>query len=150
MLSKLCKLGTILVVFFVSVQMASTMAIAASPEQDTGGYIVSPARSNTSDISIMQVYDTISQGQTKWYTEEVTEFITTLNVDLNWGNPSNSLRLRIFTADGYVLGPYYDNADGSIDGRINLDIYRENGIAKGTWSYEVYGYSVTGTEDFYI
>lgn len=150
MLSKLCKLGAILVVFFVSVQMASTMAIAVSPEKDTGGYVVLPAKNNTGDIGILQVYDTITQGQTKWYTKEITEFITTLNVDLNWGNPSNSLRLRIFTADGYVLGPYYDNADGSIDGRINLDIYRSSGIALGTWTYEVYGYSVTGTEDFYI
>jgi len=35
-------------------------------------------------------------------------------------------------------------------GRINLDIYNPDGIAKGTWRYEVYGHSVVGTEDYYI
>jgi len=63
---------------------------------------------------------------------------------------SYSLRLRIYTPDGYVLGPYFDNADGTVDGRINLDIYNPDGIAKGTWRYEVYGHSVVGTEDYYI
>ena len=76
--------------------------------------------------------------------------ITVLNVDLNWGDQTDSLRLTIHTADGYVLGPYFDNADGATDGRINLDITNPNGIAKGTWNYEVYGYSVDGTEDYYI
>jgi len=59
-----------------------------------------------------------------------------LNVDLNWGDTTDSLRLRIYTPDGYVLGPYFDNADDAVDGRINLDIYNPDGIAKGKWRYE--------------
>jgi len=64
----------------------------------------------------------------------------TLNVDLNWGNSANSLQLTIYSPDNHVFGPYYDSDDGIIDGRINLDIYNPNGIAQGTWSYNVYGY----------
>jgi len=80
-------------------------------------------------------------------------------VDLKWGNPSNSLRLTIYSPDGYVFGPYFDNADGVINGRINLNINNPNGIAKGTWyyevyevyeGYEVYGYSVIGTQSYTI
>jgi hypothetical protein len=80
----------------------------------------------------------------------VSTYSTSLHIDLNWGNPSNSLRLKIYTPDGYTLGPYYDNADGSIDGRINIYVNNPNGIAQGTWYYEVYGYSVSGTQSYTI
>jgi len=144
------KIGLIVLVLMFSVSIA---AAAASEESintaKSGGYTVTPAQS-TGDVSILWVYDTITQGETNWHSKEVKDFITTLNVDLNWGNPGNSLKLTIYSPDGYVFGPYFDNADGVIDGRINLDIRNQNGIAKGTWYYEVYGYSVVGTEDYYI
>ena len=56
----------------------------------------------------------------------------------------------IYTPSGSVLGPYYDNADGAVNGRIRLNIQNSNGIETGTWKYEVYGYRVTGTEDYTI
>lgn len=71
-------------------------------------------------------------------------------MDLNWGNSGNSLKLTIYSPDGYVFGPYSDDADGATNGRINLKITNPDGIAKGTWHYEVYGCSVSGTEDYYI
>ena len=81
------------------------------------------------------VYNSITQGKTNWESKTVSSYITTLNVNLNWGNPSNSLQLTIYSPDGYIFGPYYDNADGVTDGRINLNIQNSNGIAKGTWDY---------------
>ncbi|MFZ3383122.1 MAG: peptidase domain-containing protein [Candidatus Methanoperedens sp.] len=124
-------IATILLLF------SATLALAAVSEEKmnaakTGGYTVEPANGTDGDIGIQSVYATITQGQTNWHTKDVTTFITTLNVDLNWGNPSNSLRLTIYSPDGYVLGPYFDNADGVINGRINLNIRNPNGIAKGT------------------
>ena len=89
-------------------------------------------------------------GETNWHSKIVSTNINTLNVDLDWGDTTDSLRLKIYTPDGYVLGPYFDDDDGATDGEIDLDIYNPSGIAKGTWSYEVYGYSVVGTEDYYI
>jgi len=112
--------------------------------------ILKPGNSTEEEPPIDSVYATITQGNTNWHTKDVTTFITTLNVDLNWGNSGNSLRLKIYSPDGYVFGPYFDNADGVINGRINLNINNPNGIAKGTWYYEVYGYSVSRTEDYYI
>lgn len=142
-------IATLLLLFSASLALA---AVSEEPMNiaKTGGYTVEPGNSTSGGIGINTVYATITQGQTNWHTKNVTTFITTLNVDLNWGNPSNSLRLRIYSPDGYVFGPYFDNADGVIDGRINLDIRNPNGIAKSTWRYEVYGYSVVGTQSYSI
>lgn len=142
-------IATILLLFSASLVLAA-MNEEKINNAKTGGYIVEPAKDAGGDVGIQRVYATITQGQTNWHTKEVKDFITTLNVDLDWGNPINSLRLTIYSPDGYVFGPYFDNADGVIDGRINLNIRNPNGIAKGTWYYEVYGYSVVGTEDYYI
>ncbi len=98
----------------------------------------------------MTVSSSITQGQTNWHSEIVSGFYTSLHVDLNWGDQYDSLRLKIYTPDGYTLGPYYDNADGNTDGRINIYVNNANGIAQGTWYYEVYGDSVTGTQSYTI
>ena len=126
------------------------VAVCEDETDTTGGYTVTPAKDADGDAGVRWVYDTITQGETNWHSKIVSTDINTLNVDLNWGDTTDSLRLRIYTPDGYVLGPYFDNADGAVDGRINLDIYNPDGIAKGTWRYEVYGHSVVGTEDYYI
>ncbi|AKB56223.1 MULTISPECIES: hypothetical protein [Methanosarcina] len=98
----------------------------------------------------MTVYDSVSQGETNLHGKYVGSGLTLLAVDLNWGDSTDSLRLKIYTPSGSVLGSYYDNADGAIDGRILLNIQNSNGIEPGTWKYEVYGYRVTGTEDYTI
>jgi len=126
------------------------VAVCDNETDTTGGYTVTPAKDVDGDAGIRWVYDTITQGETNWHSKIVSTNINMLNVDLNWGDTTDSLRLRIYTPDGYVLGPYFDNADDAVDGRINLDIYNPDGIAKGKWRYEVYGHSVVGTEDYYI
>ena len=142
----------ILVLLVMLLLLASLAGVAVCEDETdtTGGYTVTPAKDADGDAGIRWVYDTITQGETNWHSKIVSTNINTLNVDLNWGDTTDSLRLRIYTPDGYVLGPYFDNADGAVDGRINLEIYNPDGIAKGTWRYEVYGHSVVGTEDYYI
>jgi hypothetical protein len=146
------RLGVVAMMLLV---IASFAVVSASEEQEhlvtSGGYIVEPSHGDDKGpIVIDTVYATITQGRTNWHTKVVSTFITTLNVDLNWGNPANSLRLKIYSPDGYTFGPYYDSFDGANDGRINLNIINNNGIARGTWYYEVYGYSVTGTQAYSI
>ena len=80
----------------------------------------------------------------------VNYYTTSLPFDLYWGNPSNSLRLIIFTPDGYVLGPFYDSSDGSTNGEVYINICRDNGVAQGNWYTEVYGYSVSGLQSYWI
>lgn len=147
------KIGLIAIILLLTASFAAAASEEKTITANSGGYVVTPVQNtgNTGgDIGILWVYDTITQGETNWHSKIVNTDITVLNVDLNWGDSTDSLRLKIHTADGYVLGPYFDNSDGATDGRINLDITNPNGIAKGTWYYEVYGYSVTGTENYYI
>jgi hypothetical protein len=96
----------------------------------------------------MTITNTIRQGQTNWHGKYISQGLPGYYADLNWGNSANSLQLRIYCPDGSVKGPYYDNADGRIDGRINLYIHADGGLPGGTYYHEVYGYSVYGIEDY--
>lgn len=138
--------------------LSATTATAAENVEKvkaSSNYIVTPSPSIEvgvidKDIGILTVYDTISQGEINLHGKNVGSGLTLLAVDLNWGDSTDSLRLKIYTPSGSVLGSYYDNADGAVDGRIRLNIQNSNGIETGTWKYEVYGYRVTGTEDYTI
>ncbi|HNX18087.1 MAG TPA: peptidase domain-containing protein [Methanoregula sp.] len=145
------RLGIVALVLLV---MASCAVVSAQEQGNVvsgNGYQVQPAQDEgMTPMSIQTIYSTITQGTTNRHAKVVSSYITTLNVDLNWGKTTNSLQLKIYSPDGYTFGPYYDNADGSINGRINLDITNSNGIAQGTWYYEVYGYSVSGTQAYTI
>jgi uncharacterized protein YfaP (DUF2135 family) len=135
--------------------LIASFAVVSANEQGSigsnGGYIINPMHSTgMNPMNIQTVTSTISQGMTNWHTKVISATITSLNVDLNWGNPSNSLQLTIFSPDGHTFGPYYDSFDGVNDGRINLNVINSAGIAKGTWYYAVYGDRVTGTQAYSI
>lgn len=152
----LVKISVVTVMLLVCMLAFASVCSAATPTDDhvgtadNGGYIVKPAKSGNGNVGILTISDTITQGETNWHYKVVSEYITTLNVDLNWGYSANSLQLTIYSPDNHVFGPYYDRDDGTIDGRINLDIYNPNGIAQGTWSYKVYGYYVSGVQSYTI
>jgi len=133
--------------------LIASFAVVSASENSTivkdGDYVVEPGHNtDISSYGVRSVFATITQGATTWHTKSVSSFITSLNVDLNWGNPSNSLRLKVYSPDGYTFGPHYDSFDGSNNGRINFYINNANGIAQGTWYYEVYGDSITGTQTY--
>jgi hypothetical protein len=115
-----------------------------------GGYVVTFVKNPPVTMHLMAAYNTISQGQYQWQCKNVNSYTTSVPFDLYWGNPSNSLRLRIFTPDGYTLGPYYDSSDGSTNGRVYVNINRDGGVAQGNWNTEVYGYSVSGSQSYSI
>lgn len=146
------RLGVLLVML---VLLALPAIVSAAEQQDSGigngGYIVTPSQDTSLDLmSIKSISSTITQGATNWHTKTVSSTITSLNVDLNWGNSANSLRLTIYSPDGYTFGPYTDSSDGTVNGRINLYISNTAGIATGTWTYQVYGQSVSGTQAYSI
>lgn len=72
-----------------------------------------------------------------------------LEVDLNWRDTSDSLTLSAYTSSGSKLGTYRDNSDGSVNGRIHINIDPSQGyVQQGTWKFKVYGESISGTEDY--
>ncbi|WP_157202223.1 hypothetical protein [Methanoplanus limicola] len=145
-------------IMFILIALAMLTAYAAAEEFETEqiesveGYTVSwiEDKEITDNYQTRTVYETIVQGETDWLSKTVNSYTTQLHIDLNWGDSSDSLRLKIYSPDGHTFGYYYDNSDGSNDGRIQFNINNPDGIARGTWRYEVYGYDVSGTEDYTI
>ena len=148
------KLGISALLLMFCISFASGAAAEEKTDAfytgDLEGYTIMPAKNSGGDSGQKYIYDTIMQGETNWHTKNVNSYVTVLNVDLNWGDSSDSLRLGIYTPDWQYLGEFYDSADGKVNGRINIDISNPAGIAQGTWHYEVYGYSVFETEDYYL
>jgi hypothetical protein len=150
------KYTMVLVMLMLAAVMATASACAASAGQTAdNGLIFKPVSlSGTHSmglISPMTVSGSIAQGQTNWYTKSIGTGCPGFYVDLNWGNPSNSLRLRIYAPDGKVYGPYYDSSDGRIDGRYYAWVTTSSGtVPAGTYYYEVYGDKVNGLQSYTI
>jgi hypothetical protein len=92
----------------------------------------------------------IAAGDTNWHSASVGNAVKSLNVDLKWNNPGGKLRLMVYTPDGKVLGPYYDDSDGTTDGRINLNIANPSGVAAGEWHLKVTDTDTLGDNDYYL
>ncbi|MDI3486552.1 MAG: hypothetical protein PWQ51_2456 [Methanolobus sp.] len=136
------RIAIAFLVFLLCVSVASASSSETAIEAVSSG--------SDGGIGILSVGYTITQGETNWHYKYVNTFTDSMNVNLNWGDTSDSLKLYIYNPDNDCVGVFYDSSDGSINGRINIYIENENGIEQGTWRYRVYGYSVTGTEDYSI
>ncbi|PKL58784.1 MAG: peptidase domain-containing protein [Methanomicrobiales archaeon HGW-Methanomicrobiales-5] len=121
--------------------------VSALNVEKTGNYTVTPAGDLRFPSMTPFVTSTISQGQVVAYSRVVSPGTSSMITDLNWGNPANSLSLTIVAPDG-VLGPFYDSADGTTNGRIALSISSPTGLTPGTWKFYIEGYHVTGTQTY--
>jgi len=128
-----------------------TPAVSAQVVENKEGYIISTVDSSERDTRFPMVSplstSVISQGETHSYTRTIYAGTTSIISDLNWGDTSDALTLTIIAPDA-TLGPYYDAADGIIDGRIYLRISKTNGLASGTWWNRIFGHQIAGTEDY--
>ena len=125
-------------------------ATAAQETENNGRYIVTPAGDTDRPGGILLLsttYYTITQGETDWYSKYVSFGTDELDVDLNWGSVQNSLAITIVAPDA-TLGPYYDSADGIVNGRIALSVSSPSGLTPGTWKFYITGYSVTGSQTY--
>jgi hypothetical protein len=130
------RIAIAFLVFLLCVSVAG----AKSSDKDNAGDI--------GVIGIESISSTITQGETNWHSTYVSSSYSNMIVDLNWGDTTDSLKLYIYDPSGTCYGPYYDSADGSINGRINLLL--DEKPETGTWRFRVYGYYVVGTEDYSI
>jgi hypothetical protein len=106
----------------------------------------------TGDISsISDAYDNeLAAGQTAWHQASVSGSPAAFNFDLKWKSSGSDLRVVVYTPDGKVLGPYYDDSDGSVDDRINMEIDNPAGVADGAWSFKVTSTGITGKDEYYL
>ena len=87
--------------FFLSVTTA-TAAENVEKVKASSNYIVTPSPSIEvgvidKDVGILTVYDTISQGEINIHEKTVGSGLNLLVADLNWGDSTDSLRLKIYT-----------------------------------------------------
>jgi len=151
-MSRLKNFGLILiaVAMLISCTTAADISKTGMTESKDGYTVTFVDSEKADDSQTRTIYQTITEGETDWISTQISGYYTQFNVNLNWGDSSDSLRLMIYSPDGHTFGYYYDNSDGTINGRITLNINNPDGIAEGTWWYQVYGYSVSGEEDYYI
>lgn len=123
-------------------------AVSAKLVETKDGYVVTSVDDTPRLPSVLPMSSaSISQGQTQSYSTYVPAGKTAFIADLYWGVTSNSLSLTINAPDAQ-LGPYYDAADGKVDGRIYLRISKSGGLTSGNWWSHVYGYQVTGSQSY--
>ncbi|WP_245611538.1 hypothetical protein [Methanolacinia paynteri] len=144
-------------IFLIAIALAMLVSCASASMNlfdaekiDMGGYTVTIPKIVEGNVGVKTVSGTITQGETDWAYADISGYYTQLRVRLHWGDTSNSLRLMVYSPDQHTFGYYYDGSDGIIDGNISVNINNGDGIAEGRWYYEIYGYSVTGTQSYTI
>lgn len=121
--------------------------VSASGSEKTGNYtVVSAGNLHLPSVTSL-ASSVITQGQVDVYSRVISSGTSSIITDLYWGNPANSLSLTIVAPDE-TLGPYYDSADGIINGRIALSVSSSAGLTPGTWKFYITGYSVTGSQAY--
>lgn len=121
--------------------------VSALNIEKTGRYTVEPAHNLHLPAITPLVSSTITQGEVDVYSRTISSGTSSMITDLYWGNPANSLSLIIVGPDA-TLGPYYDSADGIVNGRIALCVSSPSGLTPGSWKFYITGYSVTGSQTY--
>lgn len=108
------------------------------------------AVTDTSGYCVIGYMDkSIKEGELKSFHRRMPENLSRFTYDLLWEDAQDSLKLTIFAPDG-MMGPYYDDSDGKVNGRIYLQISRPDGIEPGDWYAVVEGEQVDGTQQFML
>lgn len=158
MLLKKGGIVVILLVLCAAIAIAPVSAANADTKNsaDSHGYVITIGTGHSTGklpvagtSPMTSISNSIGQGQFQYASKTISGYCPGFNIDLYWGNPSSSLRLRIYTPDGAVLGPYYDNWDGMLNGDIPVYISRSGGVAQGTYYFEIYGDSVPSGSQWY-
>jgi len=137
-----------LLALIVAALVLAPIVYAQDVEQKTAAYEVRPVELPFVGLASPKAYDTITTGETDTFSKYVLPLTSSLTVDLNWGDATDSLALTILAPD-QNLGTFYDSSDGITDGRIVLRISNPGGyLTLGTWKFGVYGASVSGVEDY--
>lgn len=93
--------------------------------------------------------NSVTEGEKRSFHRQMPANLTRFTYDLFWQDPISSLKLTIFAPDG-MMGPYYDDSDGIVNGRIYIQVSREEGIAPGDWYAVVEGERINGTQQFML
>ncbi|HJK77918.1 MAG TPA: hypothetical protein O0Y06_05410 [Methanocorpusculum sp.] len=98
----------------------------------------------------------ITEGETQWFSKNVTANVTRLAVDLQWENPAdiqNNLSITIYSPDRCVFGPF-TKAEPLYSNPQKMQIYtyisRPDSVAEGEWWYCIKGVNIHGVQNYTI
>ena len=140
-------LGNSILALIVAALVLAPVAYAQDIDKNSN-IVVAPLELPFAGLGSAKAYDTITTGETDTFSQYVWPLTSSLMLDANWGDVSDSVALTINTPD-QTLGPYYDSSDGITDGRILLRVSNPAGyLPLGSWKFSVYGSHITGVEDY--
>lgn len=76
-------------------------------------------------------------NKTALFSKFVTEGTRYLVISLYSGDTADPISVTVITPDK-TLGPYYDDSDGVVDGRIDLKISTPGNLTTGAWKFLVH------------
>jgi hypothetical protein len=91
---------------------------------------------NVTDVMLTEVNGTGHEVKTALFSKYVAADTPYIIVSLYSGDAADPLSVTIITPDE-TLGPFYDDSDGSRDGRIDLKISNPNAMKPGYWKFLV-------------
>lgn len=98
-----------------------------NPLRDTGQHAIAslhPDRNGT----------TAGTARTAIFSKNVTPGTRYIVVSLYSGDTADPISMTIITPER-TLGPYYDDSDGVVDGRIDLKISSTENLTPGIWKF---------------
>ena len=108
----------------------------------------------TRDPSVHTRETSITEGESQWFSKNVSQNITRLFITLEWESPEsddNELSITIYSPDKCIFGPFSKGGSKSSHKmKITKIISRLNGIAEGEWWYCVKGVKINGTQNYTI
>jgi|GEM_PF-3159084 len=120
---------------FIVIVLAIGLLLAGAAFRSVAGPAALPGEIVVNDSSYSGD-PAAGQEETVLFSKYVAADSPPILVDLNSGEPGDSFSLTIITPDG-TLGPFDDQSDGRVDGRIYLRIARPNGSTPGLWKFVV-------------
>ncbi len=91
---------------------------------------------NVTDAMFTEANGTGHEVKTALFSKYVAADTPYIIVSLYSGDAADPLSVTIITPDE-TLGPFYDDSDGSRDGRIDLKISNPNAMTPGYWKFLV-------------
>jgi hypothetical protein len=133
---------------FAPLLVVAFLAVSPASANEGVGYTVRPSVSDD-PVTILGLSDTVGQGETNRHQFYVGSGVAYLEVYLDWGSASDSLRLTIYAPSGSKIGTFRDSSDGMMDGKIHIDIDPDGSyVDQGTWTFDVYGERVSSERSY--
>lgn len=98
----------------------------------------------TGNVAVPKATQSLSNKKNRCFEVTVKYKLVALDVAVDWGEPSNKVKLTAHDPSGKEHGSYDDKSNGKKDGKISIRIKNPQ---IGPWKFEVSGLSSNGSKN---